>query len=351
MVDTDIKKAINIITKRANGTNMSEYCKLYFNTTENLKKYMTYFNFNCNNSLLPTSSGDHHIEAILNGATNITSFDINKLAKYFTELKFDAIKNFTKEEFIRFMYKQPLNKEMFNYIKNSLNDEVRMFWEEILKYENYYDLFRSVSIRQKDGSIINGNNFYEYSANNFISYLEDNNYNIVQSKLINTKIDYIDSNLLELSQKLNSKYDLIILSNIYEYINDIIFDDSAKEFAETTRHLINDNLNIGGEIVIDYLYKRGITDFKKNKDKSMFYAYLLKVLHYTNFRNFSLNSYVEEKTINKLNDFRAFQFLRFLNDLDIECHEIEGSNVACRYKMNSDTDMILVYKKSKFKQN
>ena len=345
MLEEDIKKAIDIITKKTPGTNMDEYCKLYLNTTENLKAYMPCFDIQCKKALLPTSSGDHQLEAILDGVTNITSFDINKLAKYFTELKFGAIKNFNQDDFIRFMYKDTLNKEMFDYIKNSLNDDVRLFWEEILKYRNNYNLFHRVAIQQTDGNIINGIAFCEYCANNFIRYLEDDNYKIVQNRLLNTQINYVDSNLLELPTKLDEKYDFIALSNIYEYINESIFNDSAEKFAETVKFLISNNLNNDGKIIIDYLYERGLLDLKKNKDKSMLYAYLLKYLCYVKIPIISLNIYTKKKAINKLNDFREFQWLRYLIDINIEAYEFERSNVATKYDMNSDSDMVLVYKK------
>lgn len=345
MLEEDIKKAINIITKKTSGTNINEYWKLYLNTTENLKAYMPHLDINCKNALLPTSSGDHHLEAILDGVTNITSFDINKLAKYFTELKFGAIKNFNQDDFIRFMYKDTLNKEMFDYIKNTLNDDVRLFWEEILKYRDNYDLFHRVSIQQTDGSIINGIDFYEYCVNNFTRYLKDDNYKIVQNRLLNTQINYIDSNLLELPTKLDEKYDFIALSNIYEYINESIFNDSSKKFAVIVKLLISNNLNNDGKIIIDYLYERGLLDLKKNKDKSMFYAYLLNYLCFVKIPIISLKLYTRKKAINKLNDFREFQWLRYLRDINIEAYEFERSNVATKYDMNSDSDMVLVYKK------
>ncbi len=130
-LEKDIEKAVEILTSGVMGPFMNEYNKNYMNVTENIKAYMPFLKGTYKSALLPTSSGDHVLEAILDGITNITCFDINHLAKYFTELKFAAIKNFSKNEFIYFMYKNTLNKEMFEFLKNSLDDDVATFWKEL----------------------------------------------------------------------------------------------------------------------------------------------------------------------------------------------------------------------------
>jgi len=207
---------------------------------------------------------------------DITCFDINRLAKYFTELKFAAVKGFTKQEFIHFMYEDTFNREMYDYIKNNLDDNYRFFWNELFASFSpntiKRGLFRGVSIKDNNGKIITqGLDYAKYSAENFIRYLTDDNYRLVQDKLQVAKIEYIDSDLFDLPSKLNKKYDLINLSNIYEYINQYVFDNSAEEFSKVIRKLIN-NLNDNGKLVIDYCYERGLKDVNTNKDKSMSYA-------------------------------------------------------------------------------
>lgn len=68
-LERDILKAIEI-TKYPKTYNiydeMNEYSRIYQNTTENIKAYMPFLSGNYKKAILPTSSGDHQIEAILN---------------------------------------------------------------------------------------------------------------------------------------------------------------------------------------------------------------------------------------------------------------------------------------------
>ncbi len=354
-LEEDIKNAIDII-KNGNGSTMNSYCKIYQNTTENLKAYMPLLEGDYKSALLPTSSGDHLLEAILNGITNVTCFDINHLARYFAELKFAAIKNFSKDEYINFMYKNTLNREMFEFLKNSLENDVSIFWKELFAHSDInrikHNLFFSVGLIDKNKKIINGADFYEYSASHFTRYMDDDNYNIVQNRLQNTKINYIESDILDLPQTLENSYDLINLTNIYEYVNDKIFDDSAKEFADTVRKLIT-YLNNDGKMLIDYKYECGVKDINKYKNKTIFYALLLWAIQCSrlslSYFNTMANYYGRKNIMDKLNDFRTFQYLKYLDDINIELHEIEGSGTACRYFSYSNTDMALIYTKNQKK--
>lgn len=360
-VKKDIDLAQELIFNGGRNIKTNNYSKLYLNTTENIKDYMHFFNDNFQNALLPTASGDHILEAVLNDITDITCYDINFLAKYIAQLKIGAIKKLPKEDFLNFFYNDFFNKDIFEYFQDELDEKTRYFWKYLIDNQiNIYSIKRilnEVSILKPNNQIINGLKFYEYSVNNFTRYLENNNYKIIQNNLKYTKIKYIDSDLLDLPPKLENNFDMINLTNIFDKVNGIVFDDASEKFANTVRELIK-KLNPEGKIMLNYYYEMGIKDYNKYKDKSMFYARYLKeiminkrILALLHMR-YSFIPYISlpdirgrQQAHDKLNEFREFQFLRYLKDLNIEPIEIPRSYVATRYQMKSDTDMVLIYKK------
>ena len=223
---------------------------------------MKYINGDYKTALLPTSSGDHQLEAILNVITDMTNYDINKLAKYFAKLKFAAIKSLKKDEYIKYMYEDILNKELLLYIKDNLDDYTYQYWNELFtkctKDDIYFRLFKLMGIYDKNG-VINHNEFSKYCALNFCSYLEDNDYKKVQEKLDSVKMNYIDSDILEIKEKLDRNYDFINLTNIHQNINSNPFSDEALKFSKACLELIG-HLNDDGKILLNNLYKNSLED-------------------------------------------------------------------------------------------
>lgn len=349
-LDDDIKNALNIANRESALRNkyddMTSYSRIYYNTTENLKSYMPILNGNYKSALLPTASGDHQLEAILSGISDITCFDINVLTKYFVKLKFEAFKNFNRDEYIKFMYDNMLDFDMFGSFKNSLDDETRIFWEELYKNIDIekirFCLFRLLGIEEKD---IIGSDFSKYCVDNFTSYLNTDNYKLVQDRLSKVNIEYIDSNLLYLKEKLRHKYDLINLSNIYEYINRLIYFKGDKKFANVVYDMI-DFLNDSGKLLITYLYKCDINDMNKYKDKSIMYARILGILNET-FLISDIYDYISihndsYSLTDKLCMFRNFQMLRYMKDLAIDTYEVDSIGLG---RGESEKDLVMVYTK------
>ena len=351
-LEEDIKQAIEIIkfSEYSNNYNgMQKYSKIYQNTTENIKEYMPFLNGNYKKALLPTASGDHQLEAILNGITEITSFDINRLSRYFVELKFAAIKNLSKKEFLNFMYENIFNINIFNYLKNCLTDDVYLFWQEIFKNCNIEDivryLFRYLRFKDNDKYLLTGVDFSKYCAENFTRYLEDNNYKFLQDRLEKIKIKYLDEDLSNLANTLNDTYDLINLTNIYEYINCQIFCNGAQEFAQSINSLIP-HLNKDGKILITYLYRCYLEDIKQYGKKTILYAKFLYLLK--NNQNIKIlhDTIVKKKgqrtLMDKLYAFRNVQFIKYLDNLNISFHELNSTGLGCGL---GSKDVILMYQK------
>ena len=73
------------------------FCWLYPFTNENIGAYFSKLDFKDKSVLTVTSSGDHIINSILMGAKEVDAFDVNPLAKHYSELKIAAIKSLTFE--------------------------------------------------------------------------------------------------------------------------------------------------------------------------------------------------------------------------------------------------------------
>lgn len=328
--------------------NMQKYSRIYQNTTENIKEYMPFLDGSYKRALLPTSSGDHQLEAILNGITEITCFDINRLSRYFTELKFAAIKNLSKKEFLNFMYEDIFNINVFNYLKDSLKEDVLIFWQELFKncsIENIVNnLFRYLGFHGTNKSIV-GVDFSKYCAMNFTNYLEDNNYKFLQNRLENIKIKYLEEDLANLANSLNDKYDLINLTNIYEYVNSQIFYNDAQKFTQSIINLIP-HLNLDGKMLITYLYRCHLADIKRYGKTSILYAKLLGLLE-NNVSIKILHDEIANKKghrtlMDKLYAFRNVQFIKYLKDLNINYYELNPTGLGCGLGFK---DVIAVYQK------
>ena len=151
-IDIDVKNASMLFNNDL--MNFTTYCNIYPWTNEPL---IPVFQKLCSEKakvLLPTSSGDHPINAIARGCTDITVFDINKLTSSYFDLKLAALLSFEKEQFLTLM-PATFDKEEYYYTSYLLGrfgestykqlKEVHDIDEEKynLKKEQRKDLFRS----------------------------------------------------------------------------------------------------------------------------------------------------------------------------------------------------------------
>ena len=200
----------------------SEYSHVYFSTTENIKGYLENEKFNTNSALTVLASSDQVFNLVLNNIYDITAFDLNKLTYFNYFFKQALIYNFTYKEYFDFINKY-LNyyinfkniKNEFYKLKNYLPNDVFNYFNELLIFNeklNDCGLYAHKNYLK---------NLYVNSGvkKNFNSYLSNEaNYNELKSKLLNLKIDFIFDNALNIPNLLTKKYDVILLSNISDYL-------------------------------------------------------------------------------------------------------------------------------------
>ena len=242
---------------------------MYVFTTENLVDYIKKLKPENKNVLTITGSGDQLINLALMGTRKIDNFDVNQNAYFITQLKLAALQALSYEEFLDFfclydgeeisnagtVYFQKKigeNDCAFSFktylqIKPYLDETSAFFWNLI--YEDF----------QFDGKkLATSSLFYSgtrYSALKNNAYLRDEeSYLKARNMINNIQINYIECNLLEV-HKLSDIYDIMLFSNVYDYLIDEWYNViSEEDFVDYIESQASQRLSENGTIAVAYQY-------------------------------------------------------------------------------------------------
>lgn len=250
----DITIAQQIVGGKINNINNQIYHNssfIFSTTNEKINLLKNYFE-NKKDITCVTASGDQILNMILwNDLLNITSFDISIFPKYFLELKKAAVMSLERKEYIDFFFiidphKNEIYDELYCKIRLYLENMSKEFWDSLLNFYDWSDINNSM--------LFSSQTYQLDTILKFNDYLNEENYMILKEKLKNINISYINSNVLNLSNKLSKKQDIIYLSSILYYI---------KNYSNVITQLIS-NLNNKG-MILSYLYGSGKCEFGKVK--------------------------------------------------------------------------------------
>lgn len=179
----------------------------YFSTNEDLR-YLKHLSLNNKDILSVCGSGDHAFMCLIDGAKSVDTFDSNPLQYYIMELKRASIMALEKEEYLKYFpifggnIEEMYNKKYYIKVRDYLHDEAKLFWDFLYKSENYkFYLLQLYSFSLAVGS----------------DYTKD--YDLLKSRLMEDNITFTLQNLMTINEKtFNKKYDVAILSNIYDHI-------------------------------------------------------------------------------------------------------------------------------------
>lgn len=204
--DCDDKSASSI-------TEFYKYGKVYAWTNEKMSLYPE-TNLIGKKVLTITSSGDHALDAILKGATDIDCIDINIFCKYYSALKIAMIKKYDYNEFFDNMLlflTGEITKEKFkilNDISIYLTPLEIEFWDTYIKLNKGFSSNKFFSL-----GFLNGKNSSYHLKDKYIE---------LKDKIEGAHIKYYDGDLVNVNCILNdNKYDYIYLSNIIDRIHTI----------------------------------------------------------------------------------------------------------------------------------
>ena len=218
--------------------------KAYLRTTENINGYYNKLNFRDKKVLTVIGSGDHIFEAILRGAKEVEGFDISENAILLYYLKEAAIKTMDFEEYMNFFYVQNkcFTKEGYNILRTRLNEITLPYWDKVFasSTKEPLDYIKEMLVSKPAFYMVPSVASLKLSA--LSSYLEEENYYELQSKIDNAKVSIHLRDVKDVD-KVEGPFDYIILSNIFEYQDTEEFKKLIDKYKE---HLNEDGLIIAG---------------------------------------------------------------------------------------------------------
>ena len=236
------------IRQRNDGL-FTKYDRIYPFTTESIKYYMD--DLTDKDVLAVAASGDHAIESFYHGANSVDTFDINLLTNYYQELKIEAMKRLSYEEFFKLFTDEGygINDDealkIYEKVRPYLNDKTQYLFDYIL---NKY-IF--------DNDLLNINLFFATSPKDQydirLNYFDIDSYYEHQKSLQGKDVNFINTDIINLDKRLNKKYDVMFLSNISSYITDI--NVMINILKRLKKHLTEN-----GTIYFSYIY--GDDDFE-----------------------------------------------------------------------------------------
>ena len=291
-MDTNFKNIVDSAIRQCDGYNVlfdykiGMFLKIYSFATECIDGYIREFDLKDKSLLTVGSSSDQVFNAALFDCKDITLFDINPYFKYYYYLKLSALKCLDRDEFLKFLmyigypttFKynyDSLKKEVFDKIKYNLfylDEESYHFWESL------YDKFDGITIRCNLFTM----DQYKMGINdNINTYLkDDNNYNLLKSKISNININFIEGDFMSFNH--NKTYDNIWLSNIALYFETYNIRCILEKYMNY--------LNKDGNLLLTYLYAND--NYKDYLNEVI--DYNVKVLEFN-----GIDSYKREDNIKK----------------------------------------------------
>ena len=204
---------------------MERFNSIYPFTSENIAGYMKDLNLTGKKVITVTGSTDHILNVILQGAAEITTFDINPLTKPYMDLKISALKNLSYEDFINLLlFESNMNLDYSIISSLDMSDESKMFWlEQLSKFDNN-------GIELRNSSLFNTKYFNPNSKLWQNLYLEKSKYNLLKQQIKDANITYINTSLKDLT--VDEHFDYMFLSNISDYLSLMYSCDILKKYRD-----------------------------------------------------------------------------------------------------------------------
>lgn len=283
----EIKALVNIFTRRKNGRNFTKYCPVYIFTTENISGYLNTLDVKDKDVLVPCASGDHILEAINKGAKSVDVFDINIYSYHMARLKIAAVKALSKEEFLNFFVRKIdddiINEKIFDRqvyeskIRKCLPVYSRNFWD--VAYNSWKNNHAKLN---KSKNLLHSGLFIHNFATQegmvkLLDYLKDDNYDKLKEKLSimdEENIEFFNCDIVDIESHLGKKYDIIMLSNIQDYADEIysVTDKitGLRKYREFIKNTLFKFLNKNGCIVGEYYYSyEKLSNLKSNSPEDI----------------------------------------------------------------------------------
>ena len=218
--------------------------KIYVHTNENIDECFKYFDFrHINNALVVLSSGDYIFNLLANNVLNIDAFDTNQLTEYYVfGLKMALIKKYNYYEYLNILKRLTSDnisvEETTDIILGLIpymEEKYQKHWTKIVLYNK-----KKQENREKTFNLLHLIGYETHCSNLMVNtYLKnEENYNLVKENLKKANISFKCANAVNLHKDFNGKYDLILLSNILDFLSNEWGDLwGYRRFKELTNNL------------------------------------------------------------------------------------------------------------------
>ena len=201
------------------SSGFSDKGPVYLFTNENIAGYMHSFGqLDGAHVLTVCASGDHAFSAYLSGAAHVDTFDINSLQKSVMELKSHMIRDLEYEKFMSFFFDERdfFNKKIIQPISGKFSDDLRLFLQTHDKIGN--SLFRYFGSHHSSYDV-----FKLPYLSNPTAYYELREKLPANIPFQRCPLDGISHRFSHwytgmVPETYSGKYDLILLSNIFDYV-------------------------------------------------------------------------------------------------------------------------------------
>lgn len=278
-------KFIDNIEKNGHGyVDFSNYSTCYKFSNENLIGYFDKFKIKDGRILTVCGSGDQVLSSILYGAKEVDCFDSNSTAYYNMMLKYYAIKFLDYESFIDFFGISSKNvdeKKIYDSFKHRIrNVRVRAFFDLLFEEKC------SISCLYNNDTENMENLFFN------VPYLIPENYYKLKDIIDNSKIKFNQSDLFNVFEIFDGKYDFINFSNIYDYVSNSF---RFCIFIDKTKSHLTDN----GAIMINYSWSKPYFSSSINETAEFIGAYQASIPSCNYTSNINSNSIMYYRNIKR----------------------------------------------------
>ena len=202
----------------------TKYSKSYIYTNENIDGYLKLVSMSDReNALTVLASGDQAFNLITKGIMDIDTFDINLLSEFYAlGLKRAMILKYSYKDFLVNMRKLEKgsgikSEEIYSIIKGLfpfMEHHHKIFWSSLIDYDNKLRKHKWVKYNLIQLLTISDYKYHDI-CNNYLNNKE--NYDLLRSRLSKCNISFKGINAIDLPYGFNSRYDLILMSNILDY--------------------------------------------------------------------------------------------------------------------------------------
>lgn len=205
------------------------------------------------NTVTVTGSGDAVLDLFMNGANKIVSFDINKMAKFWAELKLIAVKHLNYHEYRTLI--ATFDFDIYSKINHYLTPNTKKVWDELFDFCS----LRGIKMDGKQSNLIYENNLF-FTANKSVEnpngYCNEDNYLRLQEILRDKSIDdvsFITCDIYDLPKEVDlSEYSYAYLSNIMDFlvgidkydVNEIAVERFKEYVLKSLKPSMKENSNI-----------------------------------------------------------------------------------------------------------